>query len=185
MTENTEKQQRAKWYVLRIMSGQEKKVEQALQNELKAAGLQGSVKQILMPTEKVVQLKKGKKVTKERSYYPGYMLIEAEIGPELIQVIKSVNGVVGFLGSQDEPTPMREAEINRVLGKMDASDEVEETVDSPFSIGDPVKVNDGPFSGFSGVVEEVNEEKRKLRVIVKIFGRRTPLELNFLQVEKE
>lgn len=186
MAEETNQQQKkARWYVIRIISGQERKVEYALKNELKAAGFQDKVKQILLPTEKVVQLKKGKKVTKERSFYPGYMLIEAELEPELIQLIKSVNGIVGFLGSQDEPEPMREAEVNRILGKMDESEEVAEEIETPFSIGDSVQVIDGPFSGFSAVVEEVNEEKRKLRVIVKIFGRRTPLELNFLQVEKE
>jgi transcriptional antiterminator NusG len=180
-----EKVQEYKWYVLRVISGQEKKVKTGIESELKFTGFGDRVKQILIPMEKVMQLRKGKKVTKERNYYPGYIMLEADLVGEMQHVIKSVQGVVGFLGSKDHPEALRPAEINRMLGKMDALNEASESVEVPFMIGEPVKVIDGPFNGFTGVIEEINEEKKKLKVIVKIFGRRTPVELNYLQVEKE
>lgn len=174
-----------KWYVVRVISGQENKVKDHLESELEREGVQDYVKQILVPTEKVVQLKQGKKVTKERNFYPGYILIEAKLEGEAYHVIKNTNGVVEFLGTQEQITPLREAEVNRILGKVDAAQESGEEVEVPFMVGESVNVIDGPFNGFSGVIEEINEEKKKLKVIVKIFGRRTPIELNFLQVEKE
>jgi transcription termination/antitermination protein NusG len=174
-----------KWYVIRVISGQEKKLKVFIELELEALNLSGHVKQILIPMEKVVQLKQGKKITKERNFYPGYVLIEAKLEPEIIHTIKNVTGVVGFLGSKTEPVPLRPAEVNRILGKVDAINEAGDNVEVPYTQGEAVKVIDGPFNGFSGVVEEINEEKRKLRVIVKIFGRRTPVELNYMQVEKE
>lgn len=174
-----------KWYVIRVISGQEKKIKQYIESELKREGLEEKVSQILIPMEKVVQLKNGKKVTKERNFYPGYVLLEASLEGELQHIIKNVVGVVGFLGSKDEAVPLRPSEVNRILGKVDAINESGDNMEVPFLVGEPVKVVDGPFNGFSGVIEEINEEKKKLKVIVKIFGRRTPLELNYMQVEKE
>jgi transcriptional antiterminator NusG len=174
-----------KWYVARVISGQEKKVKQYIETELKREKRDEQVKQILIPMEKVVQLKNNKKVTKERNFYPGYIMIEAELDGELQHVIKNVPGVVGFLGSKDTPEPLRVSEINRMLGKVDAVNESGDNMEVPFLVGEPVKVIDGPFNGFSGVIEEINEEKKKLKVVVKIFGRRTPVELNYMQVEKE
>ncbi|MCX6352535.1 MAG: transcription termination/antitermination protein NusG [Bacteroidetes bacterium] len=173
------------WYVIRVISGQEKKIKLQIETELGREKLSEKVSQILIPLEKVIQLKNGKKVTKERNFYPGYVLVEADLAGEVRHIIKSVNGVVGFLGSKDKPVPMRPSEVNRILGKVDALNEMGDNMEVPYTIGEPVKVIDGPFNGFSGVIEEINEEKKKLKVIVKIFGRRTPLELNYMQVEKE
>jgi transcriptional antiterminator NusG len=174
-----------KWYVVRVISGQEKKIKQYIESELKREKMEEKVSQILIPMEKVVQLRKGKKITKERNYFPGYIMMEADLEGEILHVIKNVTGVVGFLGSKDHPEPLRPSEINRMLGKVDALNESGDNVEVPYLVGEPVKVIDGPFNGFSGVIEEINEEKKKLKVVVKIFGRRTPVELNYMQVEKE
>ena len=174
-----------KWFVLRVISGQEKKVKQYIENELKRENMAEKLNQILIPMEKVVQLRKGKKVTKERNYFPGYIMVEAELEGEMQHIIKNVTGVVGFLGAKDHPEPLRPSEINRMLGRVDALNESGDNMEMPFLVGEPIKVIDGPFNGFSGVIEEINEEKKKLKVVVKIFGRRTPVELNYMQVEKE
>lgn len=174
-----------KWYVIKSVSGQEKKVKIYIENELKREKMEDLVKQILIPVEKVIQLRKGKKVTKEKSYFPGYILIEAEMNGEIQHTIKNIVGVIGFLPPKKDPVPLRQSEVNRILGKVDAINESGGFVEVPFVMGEPVKVVDGPFNGFSGTIEEINEEKKKLKVIVKIFGRRTPLELNYMQVEKE
>ncbi|RYG18694.1 MAG: transcription termination/antitermination factor NusG, partial [Chitinophagaceae bacterium] len=169
-----------KWYVVRVISGQEKKIKAYIESELKREGLEENLSQILIPMEKVVQLKNGKKVTKERNYYPGYIMVEANLEGEMVHIIKGVLGVVGFLGAKDNPEPLRLSEINRMLGRVDALNESGDNMEVPFLVGEPVKVVDGPFNGFTGVIEEINEEKKKLKVIVKIFGRRTPLELNYV-----
>lgn len=174
-----------KWYVVRAISGQESKVKAMMETELQREGLTDYVPQILIPTEKVYEMKNGKKTSREKNYFPGYMIIQANLMGEVIPTIKSINGVVGFLGNHGIPTPMRESEVNRILGHVDEVNSHGESMEEPFIVGEYVKVNDGPFSGFSGVIEEVNDEKQKLKVIVKIFGRKTPLELNFAQVEKE
>jgi transcription termination/antitermination protein NusG len=174
-----------KWYVVRAVTGQEKKVKAQLEVELERAGLQGQVPQILIPTEKIYQVKNGKKTSKEKAYLPGYILINADISGEVGHIITSVNGVVGFLGGKATPTAMRPSEVSRILGNVDVIAEQGETMEEPYIVGENVKVIDGPFTGFSGVIEEVSEDKKKLKVMVKIFGRRTPLELNFSQVEKE
>lgn len=173
------------WYVLRAVSGQEKKVKANLESELIKAKLTDFVPQILIPLEKVYKIKDGKKVAKERNYFPGYILIQAKFHGEVAATIKGINGVVGFLGSKDTPVPLRQSEINRILGNADENGAVQSDETEPFIIGEPIKVTDGPFSGFSGVIEEVHDDKKKLKVMVKIFGRRTPLELNYNQVEKE
>jgi transcriptional antiterminator NusG len=174
-----------KWYVVRAISGKEKKVKEYIESEIKRLGLQDYVSQILIPTEKVYQVRKGKKVSKERNFFPGYVLIEATLVGEIPHIIKNIPNVIGFLGTRGEPDPMRESEVKRILGKVDELSEQGEEVNVPYIIGETVTVIDGPFNSFSGVIEEINEEKKKLKVMVKIFGRKTPLELGFMQVEKE
>ncbi|MFL2582227.1 MAG: transcription termination/antitermination protein NusG [Flavobacteriales bacterium] len=175
-----------KWYVVRAISGKEKKVRDYIEHEIKAVGLEDYVKQILIPTEKVYQIRNGKKISKERSFFPGYILIEAALVGEVPHVIKNVTGVIGFLGDkQHNPVPLRPAEVNRILGKVDELAESEEEMNIPYVVGETVKVIDGPFNSFSGIIEDIDEVKKKLKVMVKIFGRKTPLELNFMQVEKE
>ncbi len=173
-----------KWYVVRAISGQERKVKAYIENELERAGLSEYVPQVLIPMEKVYQIKNGKKTSKERSFYPGYILIQANLVGEVGPLIKAINGIVGFLGG-DHPVPLRQNEVSRILGTVDEHADRGETAIEPFIEGETVKVIDGPFSGFSGTIEEVYEEKKKLKVMVKIFGRRSPLELNYVQVEKE
>ena len=175
-----------KWYVVRAISGKEKKVRDYIESEISSEGLHDYVKQILIPTEKVYQIRKGKKVSKERSFFPGYILIEAALVGEVAHVIKNITGVIGFLGDKKgTPIPLRPVEVNRILGKVDELAESDEEMTVPFVVGETVKVIDGPFNSFSGVIEEINEDKKKLKVMVKIFGRKTPLELSFMQVEKE
>ncbi|MCD6658895.1 MAG: transcription termination/antitermination protein NusG [Lentimicrobium sp.] len=174
-----------KWYVIRAISGNEKKVKLYLENEISRLGLTDYVSQVLIPTEKIYQVRKGKKISKERNYLPGYVLIEALLTGEIPHIIKNVPGVLGFLGSQGEPVPLRPAEVNRILGKVDELTEQGEEVSVPFIVGETVTVIDGPFNSFTGIIEEINEEKKKLKVMVKIFGRKTPLELGFMQVEKD
>ena len=144
------------------------------------------MKQILVPTEKVVQIRNGKKINKERVFIPGYIMVQADLVGEIPHIIKSVNGVIGFLGEVKggDPVPLRQAEVNRLLGKVDELSVKDENVNIPFIIGETIKVIDGPFNGFNGTVEKIFEEKRKLEVMVKIFGRKTPLELSYMQVEK-
>ena len=176
-----------KWYVVRAISGSEKKIKEYIESEINRLNLNDLVSQVLIPTEKVYQIRKGKKVSKERNYFPGYILIEAVLVGEIIHTIKNVPGVIGFLGAErrGEPIPMRQQEVNRILGKVDELSEKGEEVSVPYIVGESVKVVDGPFNSFTGIIEEINEEKKKLKVMVKIFGRKTPLELGFMQVEKE
>ena len=175
-----------KWYVVRAVSGKEKKVKQYLEAEVNRLGISHLLPQVLIPMEKYYQMKDGKKIAKERNFYPGYVLIEAALVGELEHVIKGINSVIGFLGDKGgNAVPMRAAEVNRILGKVDEMAEQGESMNISYYVGENVKVIDGPLNGFTGVIEEVNEEKKKLKVMVKIFGRRTPLELNYMQVEKE
>ena len=175
-----------KWYVVRAIGGQENKVKAYIETEISRLGLSDFVDQVLVPTEKVIQIRNGKKVHKEKVYFPGYIMVEANLAGEVPHVIKSVTGVIGFLGETKggAPVPLRKAEVNRMLGKVDELAEQDENVAIPFIIGETVKVVDGPFNGFDGTVEKINEEKRKLEVMVKIFGRKTPLELSYMQVDK-
>jgi transcriptional antiterminator NusG len=176
-----------KWYVVRAVSGKEKKVKEYLELEIARMKLTDYVNQVLIPTEKVFKIQNGKKVNKEKAFLPGYVLIEAALVGEVTHVIKSIPNVIGFLGTEKggEAVPMRMAEVNRILGKVDELSITEEELKIPFVIGESVKVIDGPFNNFSGVVDEINEEKKKLKVMVKIFGRKNLLELNYMQVEKE
>lgn len=176
-----------KWYVVRAISGKEKKIKELIEVEIQRNNLEIYVSQILIPTEKVIQIRNNKKISKERNFFPGYVLIEAALIGEVPHTIKNINGVIGFLGTEKggDPVPLRLSEVNRILGKVDELAESEHELSVPFIVGEVVKVTDGPFNSFSGVIEEINEEKKKLKVMVKIFGRKTPLELGFLQVEKE
>jgi transcriptional antiterminator NusG len=176
-----------KWYVLRAIGGKEKKVKEYIENEIARGGLQDFVTQVLIPTEKVYQIRNGKKISKERSFYPGYVLVEAILAGEIAHVLRNIPNVIGFLGDTKggDPVPLRQYEVNRILGKVDELADTGEELNIPFVVGETVKVIDGPFNGFNGTIEIINEEKKKLQVMVKIFGRKTPLELSFLQVEKE
>ena len=182
MTESSTK----KWYVVRSVSGKENKIKDYIESEINRLNLQDSIEQVLVPTEKVVQIRNGKKINKERVFIPGYIMIQANLEGEIPHIIKSINGVIGFLGEVKggDPVPLRPAEVNRLLGKVDELSVQDENVNIPYIIGETVKVIDGPFNGFNGTVEKINEEKRKLEVMVKIFGRKTPLELSYMQVEK-
>ncbi|MEK6506784.1 transcription termination/antitermination protein NusG [Myroides sp. C4067] len=175
-----------KWYVVRAVSGQENKVKNYIETEITRLGLSDYLSQVLVPTEKVVTVKDGKKKTTERVYFPGYVMIEANLTGEVPHAIKSITGVIGFLGGErgGDPLPLRESEVNRMLGRVDELAVKVESGSIPYEIGESVKVIDGPFNGFDGTIENINEEKRKLEVMVKIFGRKTPLELSFTQVEK-
>ena len=176
-----------KWFVVRAVSGKERKVKEQLELEISRQKLSDYVGQILIPTEKVFQIRNGKKINKEKTYLPGYVLVEAALIGEVQHVIKGITNVIGFLGGKKggEPIPMRLSEVNRILGKVDELSETEEELRIPFTIGEAVKVIDGPFNNFSGTVDEINEEKKKLKVMVKIFGRKNLLELSYMQVEKD
>jgi len=175
-----------KWYVVRAVSGQENKIRDYMESEINRLGFNNLVEDILVPTQKVVQIRKGKKINKEKVYFPGYIMIKANLAGEIPHVIKSLPNVIGFLGETKggDPIPLRTAEVNRMLGKVDERSTESESVSIPFEIGESIKVIDGPFNGFNGSIEKVNQEKRKLEVMVKIFGRKTPLELSYMQVEK-
>ena len=182
MSENVKK-----WYVLRAIGGKEKKVKEYIENEIANAGLQEYVSQVLIPTEKVYQIRSGKKISKERNFFPGYVLVEACLVGEIPHILRSVPNIIGFLGDTKggEPVPMRQSEVYRILGRVDEMAASGEEMNVPYVVGETVKVIDGPFNGFNGIIEKINEEKKKLEVMVKIFGRKTPLELSFMQVEKE
>ena len=175
-----------KWYVVRAVSGQENKVKAYIETEITRLGMADYISQVLVPTEKVVTVRDGKKIVKDKVYFPGYIMIEANLTGEIPHIIKSIPGVIGFLGETKggDAVPLRLSEVNRMLGKVDELSVQVDTVAIPFTIGETIKVVDGPFNGFNGTIEKINEEKRKLEVMVKIFGRKTPLELNFAQVEK-
>ena len=176
-----------KWYVVRVKGGQEKKISTYIEKEVNRLDWNEFVTQVLVPTEKVYQIRKGKKVSKERNFFPGYVLIEANLVGEIVHTLRALPGVFGFLGEKKggEPVPMRQSEINRILGKVDElSVSSDEYVNIPFVVGETVKVIDGPFNSFHAEIENIDEQKKKLKLIVKIFGRKTPLELNFMQVEK-
>jgi len=176
-----------KWYVIRAISGKEKKVKELVEMEVSRSKMGTYISQVLIPMEKFYQIRDGKKVSKERNFFPGYVLMEADLTGEIAHTIKNMPNVIGFLGSEKggDPVPLRQSEVNRILGTVDELAESDEAQHNPYHVGEGVKVIDGPFNGFNGVVEEINEEKKKLKVMVKIFGRKTPLELSFMQVEKE
>ncbi len=175
-----------KWYVMRVISGKERKIKEYIENEVSRSGWNEIVTQVLVPMEKIYKVKEGKKVIKERTFFPGYILLEADetrINADILSTIKNITGIIGFLGGT-KPQALRKTEVNRILGKVDELAEAGEAINEPFLVGENVKITDGPFNDFIGVIEEVNEDKKKIKVNVKIFGRKTPVELNYAQVEK-
>lgn len=173
-----------KWYVLKAISGQENKVKNYIETEIKRLGFEQYVTQVVIPMEKVIQIRNGKKVPKERPYYPGYLMIEAELMGEIPHVIKNIPGVISFLSltKGGDPVPMRKSEVNRMLGRMDELSEFASDVEIPYVVGENVKVIDGPFNGFNGTVEKILEDKKKIEVSVLIFGRKTPMELSYTEL---
>ncbi len=180
-------QEEKKWYCLRVISGKERKIKERIDMEVKRNGWETTITQALVPTEKVYKIRNGKKVILERNILPGYILVEAlegRMSGEMISTIANMTNVIHFLGKSN-PMPMTAVEANRILGKVDESQEVGESLSEPFIVNETVKIIDGPFNDFVGTIQEVNEEKKKLKVIVKIFGRGTEVELNFMQVDKQ
>ena len=176
-----------KWYVLRAISGKENKVKEYIEGALVTSTLfKEYVSQVLIPTEKVVALRGNKRVIKERNMLPGYVLVECNLTDECYPLLRNIPNVLGFLSdgkSSTKPKPVPQSEVNRLVGEVDEA-AIEAVLDETYLVGEHVKVTDGPFSGFDAVIEEINNDKKKLKVMVKIFGRKTPLELGFMQVEK-
>ncbi|MFC1477073.1 transcription termination/antitermination protein NusG [candidate division KSB1 bacterium] len=173
-----------KWYAIHVYSGQEKKVINYLESEIARTEVEDRVSQVLVPQEKIIEMKNGKKVEKEKYFFPGYVLIEMDLDKETQHLVLNTPGVINFLGSQNNPQVIQPSEIERILGRTREREDIELT-DVPFNVGDTVKVIDGPFNDFTGFIEEINPEKNKVKVMVSIFGRPTPVELDFLQVERE
>lgn len=181
----TEELRPKRWYVVKAIAGKEKKAKEYIENEVAHSGFEQYVSQVLIPTEKVFSVRNGKRVSKDRTLFPGYVLIEAALEGEIMHAIRNVPNVIGFLTQKDgTPVPLQEDEVKRILGQVDELIDSEEELMEPFILGETVKIIDGPFNTFSGVIDEINLEKKKLMVIVKIFGRRTPVELSFVQVIK-
>ncbi|MCB0516604.1 MAG: transcription termination/antitermination factor NusG [Bacteroidetes bacterium] len=175
-----------KWYVLRVVSGKERKLKEYIEQEISRSGWENMLPQVLVPTEKVYQPKNGKKAFKEKNLYPGYIFILAEEGrvdANVIAALRGISGVIGFLGKEN-PEPLHDDEARRMLRRVDDLQEADEKLIEPFIINETVKIIDGPFNDFQGTIEEINEDKKKMKVVVKIFGRRTPVEVGFMQVEK-
>ncbi len=179
------------WYVVRSIGGKENKVKEYLEAEIRHNNLEDYISQVLIPTEKVYTIRNGKKISKEKVSYPGYVLVEAALVGQIPIIIRNTPNVLGFLGDTKEDsrkmiaTPLRPQEVARILGRVDEMSASEEENETPFFVGETVKVTEGPFSSFQGTIEEVDNERKKLTVSVKIFGRKTPMELSFTQVEKE
>ncbi|MCR5313806.1 MAG: transcription termination/antitermination protein NusG [Bacteroidaceae bacterium] len=175
-----------KWYVLRAISGKESNVKEYIELDMKNHGYGEYVSQVLIPTENVIKVANNKRTETKRNLLPGYVLVEAALVGEIPHMLRNTPGVLGFLGGQDKPTPIRQAEVNRMLGiEVVGEEPIQEVSHVDYLVGESVKVTDGPFSGFDAIIEEVNADKCKLKVSVKIFGRITPLELSFTQVTKE
>ena len=181
----------SKWYALRVVSGKERKVKEYLDKDISRNSWNNIVKQVFLPTEKVYKVQNGKKVMREKNYYPGYLFLEVASGKlndEIILYISNLSNVMHFLtdgkGSKGNIISLRKSEVNRMLGKVDEMNEQGVTLSEPFIIGETIKIIEGPFNDFNGVIEEITDEKKKLKVSVKIFGRSTPVELNYMQVEK-
>ncbi len=172
-----------RWYAVRTYSGHENRVKKFIENELAEGRFKEKIFNVFVPTEKVTVVKEGKKKSRVKAFFPGYILIEADMDDEVKNFIKSIPSVVSFVGPKGNPVPLREDEVERFVGRVEETEI--ERVDVPFRVGDSVKVIDGPFADFQGVIQEVNPEKMKLKVMINIFGRKTPVELEFTQVEVE
>ena len=182
-----------KWYVLRVVSGKEKKIKEYLDKDIVRNGWVNVIKQIFLPMEKVYKVQNGKKVMREKNYFPGYVMMEvidnkAPIADDIVMHISNITNVMHFLtdgkGSKGNIISLRKSEVNKMLGKVDEMNDMGGSISEPFILGETIKIIEGPFNDFNGVIEEVHEEKMKLKVTVKIFGRSTPVELNYMQVEK-
>ncbi len=173
-----------KWYAIHVLSGHEKKVKAYLENEIAHRGLEERITQVLVPSEEVTEMREGKRRIKNKVFFPGYMLVELVLDKETQYLVLNTPGVTNFVGPQNRPEPLHQDEVDRILGRVEDS-VGKEIVDVPFRLGDPIRVTDGPFTDFTGFIQEVNREKKKVKVTVSIFGRSTPVELDFLQVELE
>ena len=187
----TAAQPETKWYVLRVFSGKERKVKEYLDKDIQRNGWTELIKQIFLPMEKVYKVQNGKKVMREKNYFPGYVMMEVldgKLSDDIVQHISNISNVMHFLtdgkGSKGNIISLRKSEVNKMLGKVDEMNDQGVSISEPFIVGETVKIIEGPFNDFNGVIEEVNDEKKKLKVTVKIFGRSTPVELNYMQVEK-
>ncbi|MBS4044570.1 MAG: transcription termination/antitermination factor NusG [Chitinophagaceae bacterium] len=186
-----ENQKETKWYVLRVVSGKERSVKEYLDKDIARNGWTAIVKQVFLPMEKVFKVQNGKKVMREKNYFPGYVMLEVEDGKlsdDIVQHISNISNIMHFLtdgkGSKGNIISLRKAEVNKMLGKVDEMNDIGVSISEPFIVGETIKIIEGPFNDFNGVIEEVNDEKKKLKVTVKIFGRSTPVELSYVQVEK-
>ena len=184
-------QAETKWYVLRVVSGKERKVKEYLDKDIIRSGWQEIIKQIFLPMEKVYKVQNGKKVMREKNYFPGYVMmevLEGKLSDDIVQHISNISNVMHFLtdgkGSKGNIICLRKSEVNKMLGKVDEMNDQGVTMSEPFIVGETIKIIEGPFNDFNGVIEDVNDEKKKLKVTVKIFGRSTPVELSYMQVEK-
>ncbi len=173
-----------KWYAIHVLSGHEKKVKAYLENEIAHRDLDECITQVLIPSEEVTEMREGKRRVKNKVFFPGYMLVEMALDKGTQHLVLDTPSVTNFVGPKNQPQPLRQEEIDRILGRVEES-VGKEVVDIPFRVGDPIKINDGPFTDFTGFIEEINREKKKVKVMVSIFGRSTPVELDFLQVEPE
>ena len=173
-----------RWYSVSVLSNFEKKIAEQIRTSVEEAGLQDEIEEVLVPTEEVIEVRRGKKVTAERRFMPGYVLVRMEMSDQGYHLISNINRVTGFLGPQGRPMPMRDAEVEGILGRVQEGEDAPKLMIS-FDVGEKVKVTDGPFEGFDGMVEGVDDENQRLRVSVSIFGRETPVELEFTQVSKE
>ena len=174
-----------KWYVIRTNSGWEKKVKKYFESEIEKFGLKDRVSQIVIPTHKEFYVRNGKKVTREVNYFPGYVLLEADMCGEFTGIVKNITGAINFLGPKNGlPEPLKQTEVEKILGKIDEMKEGPDSLKVPYSIGENVIISDGPFANFNATVDEINEEKKKVTVSVKIFGRKTPITLEFNQLRR-
>jgi transcriptional antiterminator NusG len=171
-----------RWYVIHTYSGHENKVKTILEREIVAQGMEDKITKVIIPTEEVVEMKNGKKTTTAKKFLPSYIMVEMEMTKEAWHLVRNTPGVTSFVSAGDKPQPLRNEEVERIMAQMDRA-RTRAATDIPFKVGDAVKVIDGPFADFSGVVNEINPERGKLKVMVSIFGRSTPVELNFLQVK--
>ena len=173
-----------RWYSVSVLSNFEKKIAEQILQAVEEQGLQDQIEEVLVPTEEVIEIRRGKKVTAERRFMPGYVLVRMEMSDQGYHLINSINRVTGFLGPQGRPMPMRDAEVQAILGRVAEGEETPRTL-IHFEVGEKVKVNDGPFEDFDGMIEEVDDENQRLKVSVVIFGRETPVELEYTQVTKQ
>ncbi|WP_421702655.1 transcription termination/antitermination protein NusG [Aliiroseovarius sp.] len=173
-----------RWYSVSVLSNFEKKIAEQIKASVVEKGLEDEIDEVLVPTEEVIEIRRGKKVSTERRFMPGYVLVHMEMSDEGYHLINSINRVTGFLGPQGRPMPMRDAEVNAILNRVEEGVEAPRTVIS-FEVGEKVSVTDGAFEGFDGLVEEVDEDGQRLKVAVSIFGRETPVELDYTQVSKQ